>query len=356
LISNSQNEIKIEEKNNTNINSFPYIILLIFFGLIVYYISNNLLYYYTYGDQYHYRRFYTAIYGQSIEEVPKLQKSYLGGSEPIYGLLIWLGSNLEIDKDVYISFFNSLIAVLLTRWLLIKRVNLWIILLICTNFYFIVILTSAERLKFSYFFILIMLNSESINFKINKKNQNKIFNYFDLTLTTCIILSHFQSIIMLMGYVALESENYYKKIKQYLTFTRFIIFGSLAIVIFSYTIYHEIDSILAKFNVYSSENKDILPGLVKAIGLTIVSVIISSNKKQILFMGGLLSCFVFMLGGDRVNMILVCMIVYAFAEEKKLSHPAMILILFYFSYKSIDFIDSVYEYGDGFYIIDHLEN
>lgn len=339
----------ITSEPKTNVNNFLAIISLILIGITIYYISNNLLYYYLYGDQFHYRRFYAAIYGEYLENIPKLQKDYLGGSEPIFGLLIWLGSNLEIDKDSYISFFNSLTTIFLIRWLMIKRVHLLIILLICTNFYFLVIMLSAERLKFSYLFLLILLNKNSFVQKNNKNSDANIFNISNLILIGCIILSHFQSILTITAYAVLVSKKYYHVVTKFLTFGRLVIFVSISIIIGSYIVYNQMDAIMSKFNTYSSGNKDILMDLSKALGLTALSAMISSNKREMLMMGGLMSCFVFILGGERLNMILVCMIIYAFTEENKLGHPLILMILCYFSYKSINFINNVYDFGDGFF-------
>ena len=218
-------------------------------------------------------------------------------------------------------------------------------------------MTSAERLKFSYLFILILLNKETLFKKKDDKKVEDIFNTWNLVLVGCIILSHFQSIITLIGYGALVSSKYYKAVKKYFTLGRFVIFASISTIILSYIIYNQMDAIFDKFNSYSSEKKDIVSGLIKAVGLSIIAALFSSNKREMLIMGGLISCFVFMIGGERVNMILVCLIFYAFTEENKLGHPFMIALLFYFSYKSITFIDSVYQYGDGFYeIMDDLTN
>jgi hypothetical protein len=55
-----------------------------------------------------------------------------------------------------------------------------------------------------------------------------------------------------------------------------------------------------------------------------------------------------LLGSMRINMIAVTVMFYLWLTEQKLHHPVVVLLLSYFTLKSIPFIHNVFQYGDGF--------
>jgi hypothetical protein len=129
-----------------------YILALTVFAAF-YFISAELLSLFKYGDQIAYRLFYDRLAGVPFEQVPIIQIATLGSAEPVYGILMWAGANIGFSKDGYLSFFNGFFAAALFILMRKYRVSPVVIALIFCNFYFLVLLTSAERLKFAYIFL-----------------------------------------------------------------------------------------------------------------------------------------------------------------------------------------------------------
>lgn len=82
--------------------------------------------------------------------------------------------------------------------------------------------------------------------------------------------------------------------------------------------------------------------------LLTIGILISSNKFRMLL--SLLPVFIALVivGGDRINMIAFTMVFGILMYERRLKHPLFILLLTYFSVKSIGFIDNILLYGNGF--------
>jgi hypothetical protein len=84
-------------------------IVICLISLFGYAISLDLLQNYTLGDQIYYHSFYKQIAGLSLGELGTVAGRELGSSEPLTWLVLWMGSNLGIDKDVWISLLNVLL-------------------------------------------------------------------------------------------------------------------------------------------------------------------------------------------------------------------------------------------------------
>ena len=91
--------------------AFKYLLVFI----IVFLISYLLLGLYEYGDQVHYRKFYNDIKGYNFLEAYVMGYFYLTSFEPISIFILWSGSNLGIEKDIYISLLNSILAISVLR-------------------------------------------------------------------------------------------------------------------------------------------------------------------------------------------------------------------------------------------------
>jgi hypothetical protein len=89
---------------------------------------------------------YEALYAANIEDVMPLSVRLTGGAEPLSDYIFWLGANLGIEKDIYISMLNIIFIVSL--FLVARRsfVKMPMICLLLTNFYLVVLMTGEERL------------------------------------------------------------------------------------------------------------------------------------------------------------------------------------------------------------------
>ena len=92
-------------------NRFKYFFLF----TIIFIFSYNLLGLYEYGDQVHYRKFYLAIRDVNFFEAFIMAGFYLDSFEPFYVFIMWMGSIWDIPKDIYVSFFNGILAISLIK-------------------------------------------------------------------------------------------------------------------------------------------------------------------------------------------------------------------------------------------------
>ena len=96
----------------------------------------------------------------------------------------------------------------------------------------------------------------------------------------------------------------------------------------------------------ANEARDV--GLTNLIFLSIVGIFATRNRWRMLLLLLPMYPAVSILGGQRVNMIAVTLVLYILITERRLNHPFVLLLLFYFSLKSIPFILNILIYGSGF--------
>lgn len=104
---------------------------------------------YTGGDQLFYREFYAGIEGLSIGEAWRFYRDSLGTSEPGYFILVYFFGQY-IPKDFFIASLNGVLTYFLFLWALRTGVSHLVLALFVFNFYFLVLVFSAERLKISF--------------------------------------------------------------------------------------------------------------------------------------------------------------------------------------------------------------
>jgi hypothetical protein len=117
-------------------------------------ISLSFLQFYISGDQVHYHNFYNSIQGVPFSEVGPIALSSISSAEPLSWLVLWTGSNLGVDKNIWISILNVFLIVGLVALLQKHRAPWYVMALLLTNFYVIVLMTGAERLKIAYIFLI----------------------------------------------------------------------------------------------------------------------------------------------------------------------------------------------------------
>ena len=131
-------------------------ILKIISNLLFLFISFLLVQAYVAGDQLSYRAYYDAIGQLDFLDAVLAAKVSIDAIEPFTIFFLWLGSVLDIDKDLYITLFNFILFWLLGGYLKSHNCSFIVRCLMYSNFYFLVLLTSAERLKFLYIMILLL--------------------------------------------------------------------------------------------------------------------------------------------------------------------------------------------------------
>jgi hypothetical protein len=305
------------------------VLVVIIYSLVSFSFLEN----YINGDQIAYHKFYNLIKDVPFSDVGPIALSTLSSAEPITWFAVWVGSNLGIDKNIWISFLNVLLIVGLYVMLLKYKVPWFVVACMLTNFYVIVLMTGAERLKIAYILL-------TWGFVVQGRSR------FILVMLTP--LAHLQSFILLTSALfayftgqvrrAFSSARLSKK-TIFLIFTSFVLSGVLFIYLQ--------DGVIRKFKSYSRH--DISPVELSNIGLLfVIGLLVTRDKLRVILALLPLVVAVALLGAQRVNMIAVTIFIGLLMFERRLSHPLVLLLLTYFSMKSVLFIYNIYNYGDGF--------
>tara|TARA_Y200000002_G_C22584087_1_gene622163 strand:+ start:261 stop:1130 length:870 start_codon:yes stop_codon:yes gene_type:complete len=285
------------------------------------------------GDQEKYRAFYLSLVGVELSEIPILQFRFTGSWEPLYGLIMWSGSNVGVDKDVYISFFNCILYIALFVFLSKHRASPLFIVLMFLNFYFIVLLTGAERLKFAYLALLFVA--------LVKLDRSKA------VLLTSSILSHFSALLIWLGLLArrlayvriLRRVNRKVFGKRTLWLFLAVILGVFVSILFGDTILYKIQHYWLSGSVASLLNVSIL---------FILTFLLFKKRSPMLLALTFCSILIFLIGPERMNMIAVTIFIYQVIIEGKTNNPAVLTLMLYFAVKSVPFVEKVLVFGNGF--------
>lgn len=307
-----------------------------FVGSLVGLFSYFLLAYNTEGDQWAYRRFYEFAKDSSVLEVLASSSVYINSSEPIYPIIVSVASKF-LQKDFLIASSNAILSIMAVKVLSKEGLSRsWSYLLVLTNFYFIVLYTGAERLKFSL--LLFLLAAYIV--------QRGSRGWISLLAIAC--LTHIQVFILIVGQVLwmLAGHN---KLRAYHVGNGMLLFGMILMVLGGY---YMMDYFLMKFSIYSSRDVG-YGGALKILALYLVSLysVRSFSRISMMFIPLLVGAIA--LGGDRL--VIFAFFVYVFlcgGAKRGLAPWILACVMFYFSIKSIGYVARIIEYGDGFYGVD----
>ena len=289
--------------------------------------------YYHDGDQRYYTSLYNMLKVYGIADALALQKQVIGASEPVYVSIMWVFAR-ALDKIAIISIFNGVLSAVLYGWLSSRKASAPFILLIFTNFYLLVLLTSAERLKFGYLFAV-----SGLLFPLLGR----------VVLIILSLFTHFSFILVVIPVVLGE------KASEIVTLVRR---GSKR-AIWSLVTLGIAGAAIGGFyvsNLYAYQDKAAhylsydLPEIAEVAILSLVAVTVSSSKVKSSVMMILPVVATYALGGDRMNMLSTTVFIYLVTVENKTSNPLVLAVLAYLSYKSVGYIQNVYLYGTGFLV------
>lgn len=296
---------------------------------VAYWASLVLLAAYTGGDQIAYNNFYAAVPTESLSHIPRIQLRITGSYEIPWGYLMAAGAYFGIAKASYVSFFNALLTASIFLFLAKKRA-LILAPFVFTNYYFLALITSSERLKFSYLALFLALHS-----------THRLWRYLFLSLAP---LMHLQTLIVygsgiFAHFVSMIRLGRIRKRDAFLVV-------AAAILMVALLIYFQ-EGLLRKFTGYNTSMGGLHQGF-SLIALTGIGVYLARDRVQIIcwMLPAIIAAT--LVGGARVNMIGFTIFMFLVIEERHAKHPIVLVILAYFSYKSIAFLQNVFEYGDGF--------
>ena len=235
------------------------------------------------------------------------------------------------------SFSNSLLAISIGYLMIILDVSyLIIIITIFSNFYILVLYFAAERLKFGFLFLTISL--------IYNKNIFKNIVYIILA-----IASHTQIIIFVFAKVFSTIV-----IKILIFFKNFKFKGKLKnillLTIFVSPLFYLYDHILSKFITYSgnASNNGFLQNIWQTIIFSVIGIFYAKNKYEATLMFLFILICSSILGPERITMMSYFLFFYYALMYNKGMNIAIYITTFYFSIKSIFFIQRIIENGHGF--------
>ena len=294
---------------------------------IAFLLSNIFLSYCIEGDQVAYRKLYEALSEVSLSDAVDISITYTSGAEPLTAIILWVGAYLGIPKDIYISVINTIFVISLYVFLRKNKVSMPMVFLLLTNFYIIVLISFAERLKISYLFLILA-----------ELTAGKVRTLFIFS----SIMSHFQSIIILFcfGFSYLCSRISKFSLLNELKRSLIVLILLIGILFLNY------DYIIIKINSYAGSG-DPLEILKLFFLLAIPLYVTSSPYKMAVTIFPLLP-LVAIIGGTRINMIAFTIAIYFLIKERRMSHPLVYLLMLYFSLKSLFFIEEVILTGQGF--------
>lgn len=293
-------------------------------GVAAFIFYDFVLYNYYYGDPAHYQKYYESLIGRDVIWALRSQRDYLGSSELIYPIVAWVGSNAFIERYVFMAVIDGAMYAFLFNVLRVNQCHPIFIALCLTNFYVVVLATSAERLKFAYIFLFLALMTAG---------------RIKLLWMALAPLAHFQSLITHGSiFVWHFFAHLSARVKVAIGVSATI--GAMALLYFFY------GALLDKFAAYQGRGGlvDILSGM----ALVGIALAIFQNRMRVFMTFAPLIALTFVLGSDRMNMVTFTSFLYICLIEKKTNHPAVLLVMVYFSIKAIEFIDNVLKYGNGF--------
>ncbi|MFK7780593.1 MAG: hypothetical protein QM490_05675 [Candidatus Gracilibacteria bacterium] len=309
-----------------------YLIFKIISVISIFFLSLIISQYYVGGDQIAYNRSYDGIKGLDVFSGYIYYAASTGALEPVYFLFTWILSNIGIEKYIFIAFSNSVLAYVVISLLQKLRVRLIIIVsIVFTNFYFIVLYFSDERLKFGILFLLISI-------LVYPNMKKSLWMSFLALMTHMQTLAIYASLLFSRIYYDVEKLFLERKISKNLLYI--IIIFSIPVLILQRHIIHKLDS----FAGTSFGMED----LFKSFLFFVMAMFYSKNKKETILIFIPLFVMILFVGGTRLNMFSYFIFLYYALQIKRGLNMGIFISSLYFAYKGLDFINNIILYGTGF--------
>ena len=295
--------------------------------------SMLLLTHYVFGDQVHYWRFYEALSSANAADVMLLARGHVSSAEPISAYLLWMGASLGIEKNTFITVLNVILLLGLLLLMRRQKVPWYVQLLIFSNFYVIVLMTGAERLKIAY---ILLVYAALVPGKLG------------LSLALASPLAHLQSFILLAGLAASKASDTIKSIFGRMRLDKRALVSLVVLVPIAGLVFVILqEGIMIKATGYMAR-AGAISELFQILLLAGVAFFVAKDRVGMGLMLITMMVAIFLLGGMRVNMIAFSLFLYLLVLEGRLQHPLVLTLLAYFSLKSVFFVRNIFIYGNGF--------
>ena len=310
----------------------PYNVCAIAASMLVFFLSLIISPYYVSGDQIHYRLVYEALPSLGILDGYRFYNKSLTSFEVVLFVIAWLSSRV-VEKDIVMAMANGCLAyfalLLLKKWRVYFLIGLVVVL---TNYYFLVFYFSAERLKFGIIFLLLSL------IYIDRAK----FLYLSSILA---VFSHVQFILFYSGFLI---YFFLKNIKRVLisgSITRNLL---LVTVTFLITVFFIRDQLMSKFIAYFELRS--VSELLKTAVFFGFSLWYSRKRIETVIVFVLLLTVVFLVGGDRVNFVAYFVFLFYALRINRGINVGVLTTSAYFMWASYGYLVNIIKYGNGFYL------
>jgi hypothetical protein len=286
------------------------------------------------GDARAYQTFYDSLYRAPVSQWEMLQNLHLGSAEPAYRYLIGPAAFNNVDRILYISIWNGLFIALICNILFRYKASIIFAVFLLSNYYVLVLLGPAERLKFAYITLLF-----SFSFKRPK---------LQLAFLASSIFFHTQAIVQFVSAAAYwVGSNLDKLLRAPLRTLMASVLLTFALGTVLYFFYEAVgQSISDKSQVYGDASAG-LSEAVQWVLLLIVGLAVFSGRFAY-FVGMLPMGVLTILFGNRVNVATLTFFVVLALSQGKTRHPAVLLVMAYMTIKSVPFLLDVLKYGTGY--------
>lgn len=302
--------------------------------VVGYFVSEWLLTAHPGGDQEYYANFWRAMIGAEPWEWSLLQYQYLGSGEPLYSLIIAVGSYFKFERIQYLALWDASMLTGIFYILLKYRSSAIFAFFMFTNYYLIVLLGPAERLKFAYIMLVFAFCVDGLRSKT--------------ILSMMSIFSHTQALVQFLSgaiyYTVEERKNIFSSAWKTVSF---FVGGSIVLGLTVYILLNSAGDVISqKAQFYNEESQGILE--IVQWALILVCGLIVFDKRLPFVLGLVPMGVLTALYGNRINVATLAFFCALALTQRKTGHPLVLAVMGYMSFKTIDFIHNVLTTGQGF--------
>lgn len=301
-------------------------------GALVFLLSLIVGPYYVNGDQSVYRKVYDALPELSVTEGYRYYSLTLSSEEVVHFSACWLASRV-MEKDLFVALSNAVLAyasmALFKKW---KASAVLSVLLLLTNFYFLVLYFAAERLKFGFIFLILML--------VNQDSVRRSWGFAALA-----TVSHVQVIVI---FISMLIDYCGRHVRRILLVMKRPVAVSLFVAVVAGIVWLVGNQVMSKVPAYYGKGS--IVGLLRIAIFFSMALWYARSKRQAVFLFVPVVIATFAVGGERMNMIGYCLFLYFGLQYRGGWNVGVVATSAYFAYSSIGFLENVFRYGDGFFL------
>jgi hypothetical protein len=298
------------------------------------------------GDFYRYQSYFSGVNRFGVLEGYLYYRNVLGAPEPVYYLITWFISSLGVKYFAFKVAIASCLYIILSATLLRFGIpGLMIILFCSTNFYQLALYSELERLSVAMIFILLGLQYLSQG----KSVRAILFGALALG-------SHSQTAILLLAIglgKQVESITLHggiKKLSLKALFGQALALGFTVAAVVAFMVSPlggvAITTLEQKIDYYSGSSG--IASLVQAALFFPLMFLFSKNRLRDTVIYAVISVFIFVFGGERLNIFLAMFVLMLAFANSRWKHPLALLAHVYFTVKGLQFISLVIETGRGY--------